>query len=70
MNKQQRKTWDDCMALLSELPKEDAETVYDKAVLRWRDFSAKMDGESESRKKLAVNAILSRVAIYVLYSQV
>lgn len=52
MNKQQRKTWDDCMALLSELPKEDAETVYDKAVLRWRDFSAKMDGESESRKTL------------------
>lgn len=65
MNKQQRKTWDDCMALLmSELPKEDAETVYDKAVLRWQDFSAKMDGESESRKKLAVNAILPRVALY------
>ncbi len=65
MNKQQKKTWDDCMALLmSELPKEDAETVYDKAVLRWQDFSAKMDGESESRKKLAVNSILPRVAIY------
>ena len=43
MNKQQRKTWADCMALLmSELPKEDARAVYDKAVLRWQDFSAKM----------------------------
>ena len=36
MNKQQRKTWADCMALLmSELPKEDASVVYDKIVLRW-----------------------------------
>lgn len=36
MNKQQRKTWADCMALLmSELPKEDASVVYDKTVLRW-----------------------------------
>ena len=65
MNKQQNKTWDDCMALLmSELPKEDAEAVYDKAVLKWQDFSARMNGESERRKKLAINSILPRIAIY------
>lgn len=38
MNKQQNKTWGDCMALLmSELRKEDAEAVYDKAILRWQN---------------------------------
>ena len=49
---------------MSVLPKEDADAIYDKAVLRWRDISVKMDGESESRKKLAVNSILPRVALH------
>lgn len=65
MNKKQKKTWNQCMILLKdELAEKDSLAVYDKAVARWRDFEKNMQNETESRKKMAVDSILPRVALY------
>jgi len=70
MNKKQKRIWNDCHSLLmSVLSEKDVPAIYDKAVDRWRDFSSKMDHESDSRKNMAVDSILPRVALYAVLKE-
>lgn len=70
MNKKQKKTWSGCRTLLMrELPEKDALAIYDTAVVRWRELAEKMEKETKSRKKMAINTILPRVALYAVLKE-